>query len=1135
MKENFTNLGILPYDTYINKNNDNLNNEKFNNLIEDISILNWIEKQFKLEKEQRDFKIQFKKFTAKEMIDFNNSIFEKENIGKWYNYVFSLTSGDNIDFKKLKYSFDNEDNNLLLSNDYNFKKSLYIFWRLIANNLDSSTTFKISFKVLFKINIDKQVISSDNANPSNSYRGYVPGSRSKDILLIRTISPIQIFKNTDFNECYEIFVRYIEVMSESYIDFEIKSIIFPFCINKDDSILKEKIISEPEINDIMSNKNIEKVKIKLKSHIKDLPTTANLYEWGKLKIESGSYPFSYKTKKETSKVLIKLKNKQNNYIVLIRGTIINGKGYILNKVTVVDKKYLNPIHEFIDIIEKSSNLNSFTRLINNQLIVYKNNEIVYNQNRHKSTYFTALNKCESISTNFITMDLETKNINGNLEPYCICIFDGTKSYSFYITDFTSSEEMVKSALKFLMQRKYNKNIIYLHNFSYFDGIFLFRMLADLVPSKNIKPLMRDSRIINLKIEYLTEKKGNKETKYYINFRDSYLLLTASLSKLGKTFSSNKINKEEKWFFPFNFVNEEHVKYNYIGDVPDIKYFEGIDKETYNKYLEFTKNKNKSLNNWNLKDETIYYCEQDCRTLYFVIKEFSKEIFKLFNISISKTPTISSLAFRIFRSSFIKDNTKIAVINNELYDFLYKGFYGGAVDAYIPTGEDIKCYDVNSLYPSSMFNNPMPIGNPYYFEGDIKYFKNYALPTETYLNSKSDKNKRKNNTITDFVINIFNLVNYSEFKSSINLFLNLDNNNGVLCNENKLPYGFFEVNIKTPSKDEWNEPILLKRHKTRFGGYRTIAPVGKWKGVYFSEELYNAINKNSNHKYKIERGILFRSDYIFKEYVEKLYELKEKSDKESSLYAISKLLLNSLFGRFGMKPNIDQFLIYDPNEDNSEIDQLYLEQKVDIIAVFDGEKELLSFRDKRPNSELVNLIDDNLTNASNLFINVSISSAITGYSRNSMSYFKNNPLFKLYYTDTDSAFINVDLESIDKSLIGSNLGQLKLETTYKRALFLGAKLYGGITNLNKIIMKIKGINIRKNPITYDQLESLIKKGQILELPNEKWYRNLGAGKIEIKQEIYKLTLNSTKRVLIYDQSGKLIKTEPIEINEVDNFS
>jgi len=77
----------------------------------------------------------------------------------------------------------------------------------------------------------------------------------------------------------------------------------------------------------------------------------------------------------------------------------------------------------------------------------------------------------------------------------------------------------------------------------------------------------------------------------------------------------------------------------------------------------------------------------------------------------------------------------------------------------------------------------------------------------------------------------------------------------------------------------------------------------------------------------------------------------------------------------------------------------------------------------------------------------------------MSLFKNNPLFKLYYSDTDSIFIDVNLETIYPELVGKILGQLKLENIFNKVLFLGAKLYGGITNLNEIILKIKGINIK----------------------------------------------------------------------------
>jgi len=54
----------------------------------------------------------------------------------------------------------------------------------------------------------------------------------------------------------------------------------------------------------------------------------------------------------------------------------------------------------------------------------------------------------------------------------------------------------------------------------------------------------------------------------------------------------------------------------------------------------------------------------------------------------------------------------------------------------------------------------------------------------------------------------------------------------LCNKENKPYGFFEVKLKTPSKENWNQPILLKKHKIGFGGIRTIAAVGEWTGVYF---------------------------------------------------------------------------------------------------------------------------------------------------------------------------------------------------------------------------------------------------------------------------------------------------------------
>lgn len=64
---------------------------------------------------------------------------------------------------------------------------------------------------------------------------------------------------------------------------------------------------------------------------------------------------------------------------------------------------------------------------------------------------------------------------------------------------------------------------------------------------------------------------------------------------------------------------------------------------------------------------------------------------------------------------------IPLLTGVLYDFIKLGYTGGAVDVYKPYGKNVHRYDVNSLYPSTMLNNLMPIGNPIYFDGDITKF------------------------------------------------------------------------------------------------------------------------------------------------------------------------------------------------------------------------------------------------------------------------------------------------------------------------------------------------------------------------------------------------------------------------------
>ncbi|OAX30510.1 hypothetical protein K503DRAFT_705180, partial [Rhizopogon vinicolor AM-OR11-026] len=81
----------------------------------------------------------------------------------------------------------------------------------------------------------------------------------------------------------------------------------------------------------------------------------------------------------------------------------------------------------------------------------------------------------------------------------------------------------------------------------------------------------------------------------------------------------------------------------------------------------------------------------------------------------------------------------------------------------------------------------------------------------------------------------------------------------------------------------------------------------------------------------------------------------------------------------------------------------------------------------------------------LDVNIAIAAAVTAGGRLWMAQFKNNPNYKLYYSDTDSIIIDKPL-SDDK--IGNNLGQVKLECTIKKAVFLAPKVYGLITKDGK---------------------------------------------------------------------------------------
>lgn len=405
--------------------------------------------------------------------------------------------------------------------------------------------------------------------------------------------------------------------------------------------------------------------------------------------------------------------------------------------------------------------------------------------------------------NIITLDIETRTIEGSMIPYCICLFDGKDSYSFYITDYNYSvDDMLSDAIRHLIVPKYNGYKVYAHNLSKFDGIFLLPILAKLnSDAVKVSVIKRDNLLININIKF---------GKCQVDIRDSLLMLPSSLRELAKSFGIPA--SESKGIFPYSFVSDN---LDYVGDVPDIKFFSGITRQEYETYSILSSLD--SPNSWNLREETIKYCLQDCKVLYKIIVKFNFLCNNKFKINIHRFPTLPSLAYGIFRASFLKHNIPILV--GDIYDFIRESYTGGSVDVFKPSSKSDKrakvyCYDVNSLYPFVMSKFSMPIGIPKYFKC-IKDFDFISFFTSTY---------------------------------------------------GSRPYGFFRAEITAP--DNLEHPILQTKVKTK-DGLRTISPLGSWTGVIFSEEMYNA--EKYGYKFNIIEGYLFDKANVFDKYIKALYK------------------------------------------------------------------------------------------------------------------------------------------------------------------------------------------------------------------------------------------------------------------------
>lgn len=477
----------------------------------------------------------------------------------------------------------------------------------------------------------------------------------------------------------------------------------------------------------------------------------------------------------------------------------------------------------------------------------------------------------------------------------------------------------------LIKRHPEIKTVYFHNFSRFDGFFLVRHIAvNMKTQLRVKPLIVKGVIYQAHVQECVNPDAEKKTwKYLFTFRDSCRLLTGSLASLGKNLCPELGGK---------------------GDFkPALVKLENIEEK---------------------RTEALEYMKQDIRLLGGILLKAQDIYYKQYNLDINNWVTISSLALGIYRKQFLEPYTKaaddyIAILNMNQDSFIRKGYYGGHTDVYIPYGENLYYYDVNSLYPYIMKEYDIPSGKPTWHR-DL---------TEAKLDDL---------------------------------------------------FGYIEAYIHCPSSIKRPFLPIMRDDKT------LLFPTGKWVGTYYSEELKYAATLG----YEILplSGYLFkRRSSPFKGYVTNLFEerSKAKREKNDSLNFIYKLLMNSLYGRFGINPiNTKTDIVYSEDEYNrrvtkdAHIDARLLDENTYLMIYYSNVKNTLD-QWKPPHNSAVQ-----------------ISAAITANARIHM--YRHISRDDCYYTDTDSVVLGSPIE--DDMLSETELGKFKLEDRIKEGYFLAPKSY-----------------------------------------------------------------------------------------------
>ena len=277
--------------------------------------------------------------------------------------------------------------------------------------------------------------------------------------------------------------------------------------------------------------------------------------------------------------------------------------------------------------------------------------------------------------------------------------------------------------------------------------------------------------------------------------------------------------------------------------------------------------------------------------------------------------------------------------------------------------------------------------------------------------------------------------------------------------------------------ETDEPVYAVKRD------RTIFPVGRFWATLTTPELIYALKHD--HILKVDRFVFYEHEKLFARYVKRMYALRMefKSAGTPSYSEICKLLLNSLYGKFGQKAEIWEKIGDCPGErDRTEAVYLPDRNRRGMIRYLLGEIFELTGYEECFNSF------------------PAIASTVTAYAR--MYLYELMRVVgsgNYFYCDTDSLIVNdKGLANLGSLINDLDLGCLKVEESTPWVNISGLKDY---ETCNKTVIKgisKKALQLKAGVYSQDQWPSL--RG-ILRGPNSDSYT--------VKKVIKTLTRKYTK--------------------------